>query len=304
MMTRTQSPIIIVHGGAGKIPHGEQDQYNKGVIEAVEAGYDLLRSGSSLEAVVEAVRCMEDNPILNAGLGSALTIRKTVEMDALVIDGSTNRMGGVMGVSKVRNPVLLSKIILEKDKHLLYATEGAHEFARNLGMELISPEELITPRARDLLESYLSKLSAPSDSLAGKTGTVGAVAIDHEGNLAAATSTGGIRGKEIGRIGDTPIPGAGTWADDELAFSATGVGEWIIKTMLGLRTKMHLLISPTAEHALKRALNDMRILINGTAGAIVVTRSKGWVAFHTTPTMAWAMKEKNMKKSFLNPSGW
>ncbi len=299
---KSRGPIIVVHGGAGKIPEGEQEQYHAGVLEAVEAGFDVLRSGSSLEAVVEAVRCMEDNPILNAGFGSALTIEKTVEMDALVIDGSTNRMGGVMGVSRVRNPILLSKLILEKDKHLLYATEGAHEFARKNGMELVSPEALITPRARDLLESYLNRLANNSDSLKGKTGTVGAVAIDKDGRLAAATSTGGIRGKEIGRIGDTPIPGAGTWADDEIAFSATGVGEWIIKTMLGIRTKMHLLTSPTAEHALRQALDDMQALIDGTAGAIIVTRHKGWAALHTTPTMAWAVKDEFMRESFLHTS--
>ncbi len=297
-----RGPIIVVHGGAGKIPQGEQEQYNDGVIEAVEIGFDVLRSGSALEAVVEAVRCMEDNPILNAGLGSALTIEKTVEMDALVIDGSTSRMGGVMGVSRIKNPILLSKLILEKDKHLLYTTEGAHEFARKNGIKLVEPEELITPRARDLLESYLTRLSNGSDSIKGKTGTVGAVAMDKDGRLAAATSTGGIRGKEIGRIGDTPIPGAGTWADDEIAFSATGVGEWIIKTMLGLRTKIHLLTSPTAEHALRQALDDMRALIDGTAGAIVVTKHKGWAAFHTTPTMAWAVKDDFTRKSFLHTS--
>ncbi len=295
-------PMIVVHGGAGNIPSNYEEQYNEGVLEAVRTGWKKLDdTNNALEAVVEAVKSMEDNPTFNAGYGSTLTIKGTVEMDALVIDGSSLRMGGVMRVSKVKNPIVLSKAILEENHHVLYAGEGAHMIAQELGFELIDPEQLITPRSRDLLEKYIKKLEEENKNkkLAGKTGTVGAVAIDSKGRLAAATSTGGIRGKKIGRVGDTPIPGAGTWADDIMAFSATGVGEWIIRSTLGLRTKTYLLSSKTTEIALMRALEDMKHLVNGTAGAIIITKEKGWAAIHTTKNMAWAKKSADGELSFL-----
>jgi beta-aspartyl-peptidase (threonine type) len=291
---------ILIHGGAGDIRSEERKQLTGNVTyDIVGEIYDQLYSGmSALDAVQEAVRMMEDHPTFNAGLGSVMTEDGEIEMDALIIDGKTRKMGGVIGVSKVKNPILLSRKILDH-KHILFFGEGAHQFAQQNGIDLIDPNKLITDRIRQRLANYLKSRSADYvDPEGRKYGTVGAVALDNQGNLAAATSTGGTLGKMKGRVGDTPIIGAGTYADQDIAASATGVGEYIMQSMICLQVKYNLIrarnnLYEATQVALDDANRDF-----GPMGVIVMTTDGQWTASHTTPDLIWAYKDDSEHKSF------
>jgi beta-aspartyl-peptidase (threonine type) len=211
--------VIVVHGGAGE-RHADDNahQAQGGCLVAARAGHAVLeKGGSALDAVVAAVTVLENDPQFNAGRGSALNADGEVEMDASVMTGDL-QAGAVAAVKGIANPVQLARLVMEKSKHVLFAAEGAHRFARAHGVPFVDPTSLITERARKRLASL---------------GTVGAVARDKQGRLAAATSTGGTTGKRPGRVGDTPLIGCGTYADDEAgACSCTGLGEAIIKVTL------------------------------------------------------------------------
>ena len=189
--------------------------------EALSAGYDLLKSGSgSLDAVIAAVVVLEDSPLFNAGRGSCFNADGEVEMDASVMEGERLRAGAVAGVRRIRNPVLAARLVMEKTRHVLLASGGAERLAEKHGLELETPEYFRTERQQSALDRNLKNYH----------GTVGAVALDPDGNLAAATSTGGYTGKLPGRIGDSPLIGAGTYADNRAcAVSGTGLGEAFIR---------------------------------------------------------------------------
>jgi beta-aspartyl-peptidase (threonine type) len=231
---------IAIHGGAG--PDSEfikkhQEEYKKGMEAALAAGYNVLEfDGTALDAVEAAVRSLEDNPLFNAGRGSALTETAEVEMDAAIMNGKTMNSGAVSIVKNVKNPVTLAKTIMEKSKHIYMGDMGALEFAQKQGLQLMPEAYFITDHA---YEEYTKGLKEASNTIdeAGqyqvkrKThGTVGAVALDKEGNIAAATSTGGTENKAPGRIGDSSMIGVGCYANNETcAISATGDGEVLIK---------------------------------------------------------------------------
>ena len=224
---------IAVHGGAGTLPRAEltpdkERSFRAGLEAALRAGFGVLEAqGSSLDAVVTAVRVLEDDPLFNAGRGAVYAANGTIELDASLMDGATLRAGAVAGVRHVRSPIELARRVLEHSPHVMLAGQGAEEFALEQGMTPVPNSFFATEHRRLELDRILHGASAGPESL---TGTVGAVAIDGAGNLAAATSTGGLTAKRWGRVGDSPIIGAGTYAaNDACAVSATGHGEYFIR---------------------------------------------------------------------------
>jgi len=235
--------VIAIHGGAGAISRAqmtpEQEQrYIAALSAVVEAGQAILAGGgSALDAVTEAVRLLEECPLFNAGKGAVFTHAGTHELDACVMDGYSLQAGAVAGVSRIENPVLAARLVMEHSPHVLLVGEGAHAFVAAQGMPLVDPALFSTPERRDQLERALAgdrvvlDHDAPLDP-DRKFGTVGAVALDVEGNLAAATSTGGMTNKLPGRVGDTPLVGAGCYANNaNVAVSCTGTGEVFMRTL-------------------------------------------------------------------------
>jgi L-asparaginase / beta-aspartyl-peptidase len=240
---------IVIHGGAGviersKMTPAREASYRSGLAAALDAGYDLLeRGGSSLDAVTAAVRIMEDDPQFNAGRGAVLNHDGDAELDAAIMDGAGPLAGAVAAVRHVKNPVELARLVMEKSPHVLLVAEGAEDFALEQGMALVPREYFrIEQREHELEEARRAEAAraggtptTDARALSGgnSMGTVGAVALDRDGNLAAATSTGGLTNKHSGRVGDTPLIGAGTYAsNDSCAVSGTGQGEYYIRQVV------------------------------------------------------------------------
>jgi len=227
---------LAIHGGAGTLPRAEMGgerelKYRAGLAAALDAGYAVLEArGTSLDAVTRAVMALEDNPLFNAGLGSVFTLDGRNELDAAIMDGRTLNAGAVCGVTHIRNPIELARAVMEHSGYVMLSGEGAEEFALNRGFTLVPRSYFHTPERWRQLERIRSGDTGLSALTISHVGTVGAVALDGEGRLAAATSTGGMTGKRYNRIGDSPIIGAGTYADDRsCAVSATGHGEMFIR---------------------------------------------------------------------------
>ncbi len=224
--------MLVVHGGAGSIARGdltppEDSAYRATLTEAIHRGYDVLRQGgASLDAVQAVITVLEDSPLFNAGKGAVLTNVGTVELDASIMDGGRLRAGAVAGVQHIKNPILLARLVMDRSPHVLLAGAGAEAFAKEQGMALVPQSYFYTERRR-------RELKRVQEAEHGERahGTVGAVALDQAGRLAAGTSTGGIANKRWGRIGDSPIVGAGTYANDRCAVSGTGVGEYFIRNV-------------------------------------------------------------------------
>jgi L-asparaginase / beta-aspartyl-peptidase len=227
---------LAIHGGAGTLPRAEmsaekEGNYRAGLAAALDAGFAALNSGgSSLDAVTRAVMVLEDNPLFNAGRGSVFTFDGFNEMDAAIMDGSTRKAGAVCGVTHVRNPIELARSVMEDSEYVMLSGGGAEEFALTRGITLVPRSYFRTPERWAQLERIRGGDTGLSALTISHVGTVGAVALDRRGRLAAATSTGGMTGKRYNRIGDSPIIGAGTYADDRsCAVSATGHGEIFIR---------------------------------------------------------------------------
>lgn len=291
MMHRAWHSAIIVHGGAGdRTPEGvnsgsSSDPRLEGARRACEVGADVLvRGGSALDAVEAAVRALEDDPLFNAGTGATLTAAGDVELDASIMDGETLRCGAVAVVKDVKNPISLARAIMERTAHVMLAGPAASAFAREAGFPAHPNDRLVTPAQRARWEA--ARQGAPSS----KTGTVGAVARDARGHLAAATSTGGMAMKLPGRVGDTPLVGCGTYADDALAaVSCTGHGEKIIPLTLARHVADLVGAGRSASEAARAGIALLGSRVEGTGGLIVVAPD-GSVGFaHNTPAMtrAW-----------------
>lgn len=233
---------IALHGGAGTIsqdlPDSVKQQYYEGLEQAVRTGEIVLRDGgSALDAVELVVRSLEDNPLFNAGKGAVFTAEGTHELDAAIMDGSTMQAGAITGVTTVKNPITLARRVLEQSDHIFFSGEGAEEYADQTDVARVQNDYFFTDRRyQQWQRAQGQSLRAPQDERpffgsanAEKFGTVGAVALDANGNLAAATSTGGMTGKQFGRVGDVPIIGSGTFANHVAAVSATGWGEKIMQ---------------------------------------------------------------------------
>jgi beta-aspartyl-peptidase (threonine type) len=227
---------MVIHGGAGTLPRAEMSgeaerRYRAALSEAIDAGHAVLQDGgTSLDAVTRAVMLLEDNPLFNAGRGSVFTLDGRNELDASIMEGRTLKAGAVCGLTRIRNPVELARAVMEKSEHVMLAGAGAEEFAASQGISFVPQSYFHTPERWRQLERIRGGEFGLSGHTISHVGTVGAVALDTHGHLAAATSTGGMTGKRFQRIGDSPIIGAGTYADDRsCAVSATGHGEVFIR---------------------------------------------------------------------------
>jgi beta-aspartyl-peptidase (threonine type) len=270
-------PTIIVHGGAGAHPTEGRDELRAGIAAAVDAGWSALSGGGlALDAVEAAVRALEDHPRFNAGRGSVLTSDGTIEMDASIMEGDRLDCGAVAAVRSVANPITLARRVLESRRHVLLVGDGADAFARTVGMPVCDPLTLTTEAQR---RRYASASRATA-------GTVGAVALDRHGTIAAATSTGGTWGKLPGRVGDSALVGAGTYADSTVGgVSCTGDGEAIIRVVLARRALDYLKEADDAEYAAKVAVDLLVDEGRGQGGLILVDwRGRvGWA--QSTPLM-------------------
>jgi L-asparaginase / beta-aspartyl-peptidase len=276
---------IAIHGGAGAIPAAVLDKdadspYRSSLAAALDAGYETLDGGgSSLDAVTLAVRLLEDDPLFNAGRGAALTRDGWAELDAAVMDGRMQRAGAVASVRHVRNPIELARRVMEKSRHVLLVAAGAEEFALEEGLALVPNGYFRTEDRKSQLESERQG-RAVSDLFPGTQGTVGAVALDRHGNLAAATSTGGMTNKRQGRVGDSPIVGAGTYAKNGVcAVSATGHGEVFIRAVAAYH------ICATVEYrgldldtAVRELVHEKIRALGGGGGGIIAVDASGHIA--------------------------
>jgi len=297
---RARVPALVVHGGAGADPADGRAELRQGMAAAAVAGWRVLvEGGRALDAVEAAVRVLEDHPRFNAGRGSVLTAEGTVEMDASIMDGARLDGGAVAAIRGVRHPVSVARRVLEDTPHVLLAGDGARRFAERAGAELCTTRELLVGRELERYDRVRAgdrtpvvwEFDAPpreaSEEPPGPEGTVGAVALDTHGHVAAATSTGGTQDKLPGRVGDTPILGAGTWADDLAgAASATGRGEAILRAGLA-RVAVDLLAGGRLgpEDAARRALATLD-RVEGRGGLILVDLRGRAAAAFTTPRMA------------------
>lgn len=282
---------VAIHGGAGSMTRATMDEagvvaHEAALHAALEAGAAVLRGGgSALDAVTASVVALEDDPHFNAGRGAVFTYHGTNELDAAVMDGASRAAGAVAGVTHTRNPVTLARTVMEAGPHVFLAGAGAEEFAREHGVEQVDPDWFATEeRWRQLQELKARKLGWFDDGL--KYGTVGAVACDAEGHVAAATSTGGLTGKRWNRIGDSPVIGAGTYADDRAgAVSCTGSGEQFMRVGVAheICARMRL-AGESAQGAADAVLAEVGAL-RGVGGVIVVTPAGETVFAHTTPGM-------------------
>ena len=290
-MNTPESPpnwSIVIHGGAGSMtrttldPH-QDEAARKGLGQALDAGASLLRDGGkAMDAVEAAVRVLEDDPNFNAGRGSVFTAEGRVECDAAIMDGSDRKAGAVAGIRSTRNPITLARAVMEKSPHVFLAGSGADAFARAYGIESAGPDWFETAERRRQLDEILANPDAPFDS-GMKYGTVGAVARDALGNVASATSTGGLTGKKWGRVGDSPLIGAGTYADDRAgAISCTGAGEYFIRLGVAHEIAARVRLCGEDMQVAADALIAELTALGGKGGVIIASASGpgGW-SFNT-----------------------
>jgi L-asparaginase / beta-aspartyl-peptidase len=282
---------FVIHGGAGVIRRGSltperEKEYRDKLEEALMAGYKLLQEGKSgLDAIEAAIRIMEDSPLFNAGKGAVFTNDGKNELDASIMDGKTQNAGAVAGLHRVRNPITLARAVMEKSEHVMMIGEGAEKFAEQQKLELVDPKYFWTQPRWDSLQRILKQekereqkgvgsAEPTPDQRAAKYGTVGAVALDKDGNLAAGTSTGGMTNKRFGRVGDVPIIGAGTYANNAtVAVSATGWGEFFIrlsvaKDISSLMEYRAMTVQEASDLVIKTKLQNM----GGDGGVIAVDK--------------------------------
>ncbi len=298
-------PVLVIHGGAWAMPDDMVDAHLRGVNNARAAGWRVLeRGGSALDAVEEAVVILEDDETFDAGRGSFLNRDGKVQLDALIMDGSTLRAGGVGCVERLRNPVRAARKILSDSPHVYFVGPGAEQFAAEHGIPLCDNKDLVIPREVERLRAYQAEaarrppshhgndLFAPSsDDMTISHDTVGAVALDRNGNIAAATSTGGTLNKAPGRLGDSSLIGCGCYANNEsAAVSTTGWGEPIMKLVLAKWTADRISAGNLPEWSAQEAMNYLKQRLDGHGG-IIVLNPEGHIGIaHNTPRMAWAYK--------------
>jgi len=321
MNTEKHSPLLLVHGGAWAIPETDKPAHESGVRCALTAGWDVLsRGGQALDAVVAAVKVLEDDETFDAGRGSFLTSDGRVQLDALLMDGGRMKAGGVACVERIRNPIEAARLVLEKSPHVYFVGPGAEAFAAAHGMPLIDNSELVLDRERNRLRAAQERAAngladetfsgenqatgnrqqAKEPLAATQTGTnsqspeghdtVGAVALDSRGNLAAGTSTGGTLNKAPGRVGDSSLIGCGCYADNlSAAVSLTGWGEPIMKLVLGKWATDRVAAGTAPELAARHAISYLHSRLGGHGGIILLGPDGRFGFAHNTPAMAWGL---------------
>ena len=302
-----QTPVLVIHGGAWAIPDDMAEAHLHGVRQALAAGWRLLERGSTaMDAVEAAIVTMEDDDTFDAGHGSFLTRDGRVQLDALMMDGETLRAGGVGCVERIRNPIRAARLVLEKSPHVYFVAEGAERFAQEHGMELCSNQDLVIDREVQRLKEVQAKEAAgkPDLTFAGPgfgCDTVGAVALDMHGNIAAGTSTGGTLNKAPGRVGDSSLIGCGCYADNQsAAASCTGWGEPIMKLVLAKRAADRVREGRTPELACNEAITYLKARLNAHGGMILLDAQGRFGITHNTPRMAWAYKNISRENAGIN----
>lgn len=289
----SESITLVVHGGAGTIRKAdmspeEERQYRSKLKESLMKGYLILKAGgSSLDAVEAAVQILEDSPLFNAGKGAVFTAEGKNELDASIMDGSTMQAGAVAGVTTIKNPIRAARAVMEQTRHVMLVGPGAEIFAESAGIEIVDPSYFHTERRWESLQRAKERAQSASriepleekDVDSRKFGTVGALALDQEGNLAAATSTGGLTNKRYGRIGDSPIIGAGTYANETCAVSGTGEGEYFMRfTVARDICARSEYTDATVASAAKAVIHDVLPAKEGGIGGVITLDSQGNVA--------------------------
>ena len=300
---------LVIHGGAGtiersKITPEREREYRAGLERALAAGYEILKRGeSSLDATEAAVRVFEDDPHFNAGKGAVFTSVGTNEMDAAIMDGKTLNAGAVAALKHIKNPVSLARLVMERSGHVMMDGEGAEAFAKENGIELVDQKYFYTPERWDALQ----KIKAAEKNRTGgggkglaitdqdRHGTVGAVALDAHGDLAAATSTGGTTNKRPGRIGDSPVIGAGTYANNATcAVSATGDGEYFIRATVGHDVSALMEYCGMSLKEAAQSVLDKVARLGGTGGLIAIDREGN---------IALPFNTSGMYRGYVDPNG-
>ena len=304
-----RDPTLLVHGGAWAIPDDAATAHLAGVSEALERGYAILSvGGSALDAVETAVTILEDDPAFDAGRGSFLTSDGRVQLDALLMDGGRMKAGGVACVERLRNPIQAARLVLEKSPHVYFVGIGAEQFAQAHGMTLIDNSKLVLDRERERLAQAQARAKAglsdgtfsglrddkdPETAISlgmDSHDTVGAVALDAHGNLAAGTSTGGTLNKTPGRVGDSSLIGCGCYADNlSAAVSLTGWGEPIMKLVLGKWATDRVAEGTAPEIAAREAISYLYNRLGGHGGIILLGPDGRFGLAHNTPAMAWGI---------------
>ncbi|MBU7031519.1 MAG: isoaspartyl peptidase/L-asparaginase [Theionarchaea archaeon] len=286
-------PVILIHGGAWDIPDSLVISHLEGVRNAALQGIPFL-TDSALDAVEAAICYMEDDPTFDAGTGSFLNKSGEVELDAIIMEGTTMSMGAVGAVKKIKNPISLARRVMERCSTLFLVGSGAEQFALEQGIQLINNNELIVEREKERWNVLIREKKSTEEFF--KHGTVGAVALDVNGRLVAGTSTGGTPFKQPGRIGDSPLIGAGTYATEYCAISCTGWGEAIMKAGLA-KTAADLIeegLSP--QDAAQESIDLLKDRFSGYGGIIIVdNEGKSGIAYNT-PRMAWSLFRETMKE--------
>ncbi|XP_037814607.1 probable isoaspartyl peptidase/L-asparaginase GA20639 [Lucilia sericata] len=293
--SQTITPTILVHGGAGDISDSKIPIAKHGVKLAARIGYETLKStGNVVDAVQQAVQYLESDPNFNAGYGGVLTWEGNVEMDAAIMNGYDLNAGCVSVAKDIMHPISLARSIMDKTRHKYLAGEGAMAYAKAEGFEFLPEGALVTENAKKALENFKNSFNNGSrfieEEIFGSPGTVGAVAIDAYGNVAAATSTGGITGKMPGRIGDSPILGGGTYADNASGcVSATGNGETIMRYNVASRIlALTEMFGLSAQEATVKVLDEMTERFKQTAGVISIDPKGNLGIYFTSRRMSWA----------------
>ncbi len=288
-------PVLVIHGGAWAIPDDMVEAHLNGVRNAMAAGWRVLeRGGPALDAVEEAVVIMEDDETFDAGRGSFLNRDGKVQLDAFIMDGATLRGGGVGCVERIANPVRAARKILSDSPHVYFVAEGAERFAAEHGIPLCRNEDLVIPREVERLREFQALAADAKVDLFAHTishDTVGAVALDADGNIAAATSTGGTLNKAPGRLGDSSLIGCGCYADNQTAAaSTTGWGEPIMKLVLAKWAADRVATGSLPEWVAAEAINYLKDRVDGHGGMILLDNRGRFGIAHNTPRMAWALK--------------
>ena len=289
------NPVLLIHGGAWAIPDELVEAHLIGVKNAIAAGWRVLeKGGPALDAAEEAVVVMEDDEAFDAGRGSFLNRDGKVQLDALIMDGATLRAGGVGCVEHIANPIRAARKVLSESPHVYFVAEGAERFAQEHGIPLCKNEDLIIPREVERLRAFQASGDGQEQDVfapAISHDTVGAVALDSNGNIAAATSTGGTLNKAPGRLGDSSLIGCGSYADNaSAAVSLTGWGEPIMKLVLAKWAADRVASGNLPQWAAAEAMNYLKSRVNGHGGIIVLDAQGRFGIAQNTPRMAWALK--------------
>ncbi len=301
-MSHATTPVLVIHGGAGVIAKDisvEREKRVRAALKhALETGYAVLKAGgSSLDAVSKTIVVLEDDPDFNAGRGAVFNHDGQNELDASIMDGATLRAGSVANVHKVKNPILLARAVMEKSPHVMLVGDGAEQFAKSIDMPLVDPKYFHTEQRWQELQKALTEEAAQEKSTASPHGTVGAVALDTAGHLAAGTSTGGMTNKRYGRIGDSPVIGAGTYANGKCAVSATGWGEFYIRTVAAhdICARVEYRNEPVAQAA-QEVVMDAVPKLGGDGGVIALDADGNFATPFNTQGMfrGWIDKDGKM----------